>query len=329
MSFTDASRYEILYDLPKGEVDTKAMGGVRTKTIRAGDTLEIEAYPLIRVDAPAREEARRRKSSAAQVKLNLNNSMKRIRRLCEANFGTGDFVMHPTFDYGVEYGFINKEDKREEWERLGYPQDEEDARRIFRNFINRVKRYIKRCGRDPKQLKYLYVLEKTKEPRDGDVNALPAHFHYHVVLSGCGCLDIKKINELWGYGYTKCEPVDMRFNGLKGFATYVAKRIEKQNNKPHKNGFTTRKTEKKERKSRKTRWACSQNMQQPEITVSDRRISRRKLSQIARDIQYAGKEILEKLYPEYQLQEVPEVKYSDFVAGAYIYARMRRRSACR
>lgn len=310
MSYTDASRYEILYDLPKGEVDTKAMGGVRTKTIRAGDTLEIEAYPLIRVEAPAREEARRRKSSAAQVKLNLHNSMKRIRRLCEANFGTGDFVMHPTFDYGaVEYGFINKDDKRKEWERLGYPQDEEDARRIFRNFIGRVKRYIKRCGQDPKQLKYLYVLEKTKEPQDGDVNALPAHFHYHVAISGCGCLDIQVLNELWGYGYTKSEPVDMRFNGLKGFATYVAKRITKQ--------------------SRKTRWACSKNMQQPEITVSDRRISRRKLAQIARDVQYAGKEILEKLYPEYQLQEVPEVKYSDFVAGAYIYARMRRRSACR
>lgn len=310
MSYTDASRYEILYDLPKGEVDTKAMGGVRTKTIRAGDTLEIEAYPLIRVEAPAREEARRRKSSAAQIKLNLQNSMKRIRRLCEANFGAGDFVMHPTFDYGaVEYGFINKADKRKEWERLGYPQDEEDARRIFRNFINRVKRYVKRCGQDPKQLKYLYVLEKTKEPQDGDINPLPAHFHYHVVISCCGCLDIQALNELWGYGHTKCEPVDMRFNGLKGFATYVAKRITKQ--------------------SRKTRWACSKNMQQPEITVSDRRISRRKLSQIARDVQYAGKEILEKIYPEYQLVEVPEVKYSDFVAGAYIYARMRRRAVCR
>jgi hypothetical protein len=38
-----------------------------------------------------------------------------------------------------------------------------------------------------------------------------------------------------------------------------------------------------------------------------------------------GKDILEKLYPEYRLEEVPVVKYSDFVAGAYIYARMRRR----
>jgi hypothetical protein len=304
--YSDGSRYEILYDLPKGEVDTKTLGGVRTKTIRAGDTLEIEVYPLVRVDAPAREEARKRGSSPAQIRLNLHNSMKRIRRLCEANFGTGDFVLHPTFDYGaVEYGFINKADQRREWERLGYPTDEDQARKIIRNFIARVRRYVKKCGGDPKELRYLYVVEKTKEPQDGDINALPAHYHYHMAISGCGCLSIAALNELWGYGHTKCEPVDMRYNGLKGFSTYVAKRVT--------------------RLKRKTRWACSKNMKQPEVTVSDRKISRRRLAQIARDVQYAGKEILEKLYPEYQLAEAPEVRFSDFVAGAYIYARMRRR----
>ena len=304
--YTDASKYEILYDAPKGDVDTKAIGGVRTKTVRAGDTLEIEAYPLIKVDATARNEARRRGSSPAQIKLNLHNCMKRIRRLCEANFGTGDFVMHPTFDYGcVEYGFVNKADQRAEWERLGYPTDDDQARKVFKNFLARVRRYIKRCGQDPKKFKYLYVVEKTKEPQDGDVNALPAHYHYHCALGGVDCLSIDVLNELWGFGHTKCEPVDMRYNGLKGFATYVAKRVTKR--------------------TRKTRWACSKNMTEPDVKVSDRRISRRRLAQIARDVQYAGKEILEKLYPEYQLVEVPEVKFSDFVAGAYIFARMRRR----
>lgn len=307
--FADARKYEILYDLPRGEVNEKALGGVRTRTIRAGDTLEIEAYPLIAVDNSAREEYARRRSSAAQQKLNLHNAMKRIRRLCEANFGAGDFVMHPTFDYGpVEYGFINKADQRAEWERLGYPMDEDEARRKIKNYIDRVRRYVKKCGKDPKELKYLYVIEKTKEPQDGDVNALPAHYHYHMAISGCGCLDIKVLNELWGYGYTKAEPVDMRYNGLKGFATYIAKRVTRQ--------------------SRKTRWACSKNMTQPEERVSERKISRRRLAQIARDVQHAGKEILERLYPEYRIMEEPVVKYSDFVAGAYIYVRMRRRSAC-
>ena len=303
--YVDSKKYEILYDLPQGEVAEKQLGGVRTRTIRAGDTLEIEAYPLIAVDNTAREEYRKRSTSVAQQKVNLNNAMKRIRRLCEANFGAGDFIMHPTFDYGaVEYGFVNKADKRAEWERLGYPQDEDEARRKIKNFIDRVRRYVKRCGKDPKQLKYLYVIENTREPQDGDINALPAHYHYHLAISGCGCLTINMLNELWGYGYTKAEPVDMRYNGLKGFATYIAKRVTKQ--------------------SRKTRWACSKNMTQPVEKVSDRKISRRRLGQIARDVQYAGKEILEAIYPGYRLMEEPVVRYSDFVAGAYIYARMRR-----
>ena len=303
------SRYEILYDQTEGEVDIKAMGGVRTRTIRAGETLELEVFPLINVSAPAREDYRRRKSSPAQVELNRRNSEKRIRRLCEANFGTGGIVMHPTFDYGFEdYSFSNPADRRAEFDRMGLPIDESDARRKFKNFIDRVKRYVKKCGKDPKELKYLYVLEKTKEPRDEDINALPPHFHFHAIISGMdGCLTIEKLNELWGHGYTRAEPVNMRFNGLKGFTTYISKRINGRN-------------------GRKLRWGHSKgNLTEPEVKVSDRRISRTRLAKIARDVMSDGKEILEKLYPEYRLEEVPVVKYSDFVAGAYIYARMRRR----
>ena len=67
------------------------------------------------------------------------------------------------------------------------------------------------------------------------------------------------------------------------------------------------------------------NLTEPVVRESDRRISRTRLAKIARDVMADGKEILEKLYPEYRLEEVPVVRYSDFVAGAYIYARMRRR----
>lgn len=301
------SKYEILYDLPEGEVDVKAMGGVRTRTVRAGETLEIEAYPLISVSPAAREEYRRRRSSAAQVELNRQNSIKRIRRLCEANFGSGDIILHPTFDYGFEdYAFSNPKDRRAEFDRLGLPVDEDAARNEFANFIKRVKRYVRKCGKDPKELKYIYVLEKTKEPRDEDINALPAHFHFHAIISGCGCLTVEKLNELWGHGYTRAEPVNMRFNGLKGFTMYIGKRIT--------------------RGGRKIRWGRSKgNLVEPEERISDRRISRTRLARIARDVMRDGKEILEKLYPEYRLEEVPVVKYSDFVAGAYIYARMRRR----
>lgn len=299
-------KYEILYDLKAGDPGEKAVGGVRTRTIKAGETLEVEAYPLISVDAPAREEARRRKSSPAQTELNRQNAMKRIRRLLETNFGAGDFILHPTFDYSPveDYGFANIEDIRREWEKRGLPEDEETARNHMRKFIRRVRKYVKQCGQDAKKLKYLYVMEKTREPRDEDINAMPAHFHFHMAISGMECLSVEILNELWTHGYTKAEPVDMRFNGLKGFSTYIAKRIT--------------------RLGRKIRWAKSRNMAEPEEKISDRKISRRRMAQIARDVEVAGREIFEKLYPGYRLEEPVVVKYSDFVVGAYIYARMRR-----
>ena len=46
---------------------------------------------------------------------------------------------------------------------------------------------------------------------------------------------------------------------------------------------------------------------------------------IAADVQANAREILEAIYPGYRLENA-EVKYSDFVAGAYIYARLRRRT---
>ena len=302
VTYTDASRYEILYDLKEGEYAEKAVGGIRTRTIRAGDSLEVEAYPLIHVDQSAVREKVRRRSTAAQIALNLKNARKRMRRLLEANFGAGDLVLHPTFDYGfVDHGFANQDDVEREWEELGYPQTDADARRIIRNFIARVKRLIRKKGGDPKEFKYLYVIETTREPRPEDPNPMPPRYHYHMVMSGMGLLTIDEINALWGYGYTKAQPVDMRFNGLAGLTNYITKQ---------------------RRKTR--RWAHSKNLREPEVWVSDRKISRRRAALVASDVQAFGREIFEKLYPGYELQEA-EVNYSDFVAGAFIYARMRRR----
>ena len=57
--------------------------------------------------------------------------------------------------------------------------------------------------------------------------------------------------------------------------------------------------------------------------MSDRKISRRRAAMIARDVQYRGREILEQIYPGYRLESC-EVKFSNFVSGAYIYARLRK-----
>lgn len=298
---TDASRYEILYDLPQGEYSAREVGGTSTRTIRAGDSLEVECFPIIHVNQDAKREAKRRASTKAQENLNLKNTRKHIRRLMEKNFTSKDFVLHNTFDYGfIDRAAANMRDELKAWEESRFPMDDDDARRIMKNFIARIRRLIKRRGGDPAEFKYIYVIETTREPRDEDFNALPARYHYHMVISSLDILTIEDLHALWPYGYTKAEPLDFRFNGLEGLSKYITK----------------------QRKLMR-RWARSKNLKEPDIRVSSRKISRRRAAQIAADVQANAREIFEKIYPGYTLQEA-EVKYSDFVAGAYIYARMRR-----
>lgn len=300
---TDAARYEILYDLPKGEYSTREVGGTSTRTIRAGDSLEVECFPIIHVNQDAKREARRRASTKAQENLNLKNTRKQIRRLMETNFTAEDFVLHPTFNYGfVDRAFANMDDELRAWEESGFPMHDDDARRIMKNYIARIRRLIRRKGGNPADFKYIYVIETTREPRDSDFRALPARYHYHMVISSLGILNADDLASLWPYGYTKAEPLDFRFNGLEGLSKYITKQRR----------FTRR-------------WARSKNLKEPEIKVSSRKVSRRRAAQIAADVQANAREIFEKIYPGYTLEEA-EVKYSDFVAGAYIYARMRRRT---
>ena len=297
----DGSRYEILYDLPKGEYSSREVGGTSTRTVRAGDSLEVECFPIIHVSQDARREAKRRASTRAQENLNLKNARKHRRRLMEANFTSADYVLHPTFNYGfVDRAFANMEAERRAWEESGFPMNDDVARRIMKNFIARIRRLIKRKGGNPADFKYIYVIETTKEPRDSDFNALPARYHYHMVISSLDILTIEDLHALWPYGYTKAEPLDFRFNGLEGLSKYITK----------------------QRKFMR-RWARSKNLKEPDVRVSSRKISRRRAAQIAADVQANAREIFEKIYPGYTLQEA-KVKYSDFVAGAYIYARMRR-----
>lgn len=300
----DMQKYEILYDLPEGAYADRGVGAIRTKTIRAGDSLEVEAFPLICADSRARSEAQRRRATPAQEKLNLENSRKRTRRLMEANFGKGDWVVHLTYDYGfVDRAYANMRDVIAEWQAAGIPMDDAEAERNARNYIRRIKTRARRKGADPKAIKYMYVTESTCEPNDDDLEPLPAHYHHHIVISGLDVLCQEDFVELWQYGYVDAKLLDLRYNGLEALAKYIVKQPG--------------------RKKHYRRLRTSRNLKQPEIRVSDRKISRRRAALIAEDVRANGKEIFERIYPGYALVDCL-VKYSDFVAGAYIYARMRR-----
>ena len=59
--------------------------------------------------------------------------------------------------------------------------------------------------------------------------------------------------------------------------------------------------------------------------MADHKISRRKVERLAAEARYAAAEIFEKANAGFRLVEEPEIKLSDYVPGAYIYARMRRK----
>lgn len=298
---TDTSKYEILYDKPAGEYDAAEVGGIRTKSIRAGESLEVEAFPIVRIDDGARRERKARQSSRQQEEINLRNTRKRVRRLAEANFDEGDMFWTGTYAY-PQYapGFASREDILQEMEELGCPEDDKAVRRDVKNFLRRIRRRVEALGGDPKGVKYIYVIESTKEPRDTDPHPMPTHYHVHAILHAPG-LSREDVEEMWNKGYSNVKRLDLSNNGLAALASYLTK----------------------QRRCLR-RWEHSRNLKEPSERVSHRKISRRRAAQIAADVQYRGREIMESIYPDYRLEEL-EVRYSDFVAGAYIYARMRRK----
>lgn len=303
----DTSRYEILYDLPKGEYNTAEVGGIRTRTIRAGDTLEVECYPLTRIGPAAREEvARRHRQRACQEAMNRRNAEKKVRRLIEHNFTTDSYVLTLTWDYGqIDRFQMSGEEADQMWQRLSLPIDEEDARRALNNFYRRVRTRMRQLGEDPRTLKYLYVLELTHQ------NKGPyTHYHFHMVIDAPG-LGARELDGIWGIGFTRCDHLSKRGEGAARLGHYLTKH------------HTTEEVQEDGRRMR--RWGRSKNLNEPPETVSDRRISRRRAAMIARDVMHDGMAIFNRIYDQqgYVCIEPPRVLFSDYVAGAYIYARLR------
>ena len=310
MRENDTSRYEILFDLKAGEYNQAEVGGIRTRTIRAGDALEVECFPITKVGERARRECRLRRSRPGQEALNRRNAEKRIRRLIDANFTSQDYVVTLTWDYSpIDLFHMSHRDALKKWDELGLPVDEDEARRELVKYVKRLKYHMARRGYGAKELKYLYVLEVTHQRRDADPAALYARHHFHAVIHAPG-LSVDDIKAIWPHGDVRCDRLSFRGSGSAGLAAYITKQHG---------------VERVDRDGRRLRrWAASKNLKEPEVTVSNRKVSRRRAALVAQDVQQYGRAIFEKLYPGYQCAEEPTVRYSDFMAGAYIFARMRR-----
>lgn len=291
------SDYDLLFDLPEGEYEGRGIEGVRTVTIRAGRSLEVMCHPTVHLTQEARREARSRRASPAMARLNARNTERHIMRLIEENFSREAVVVTGTYAYPVQdYGLCDLKELSEIYDRRGLPWEVERIRKDVRNWLARLRR---RCA-EPGALKWLVRIEEGKEPAG---TGLPPKYHFHAVIEGPG-LDSETVKALWEekHGRAHCDRLDLRDDGAARLARYLCK----------------------QRRGGRW-WSHSRNLRAPQPKVSDRKVSRRRLGRIAADVQRDGRAILEALYPGYRVVELPDVHYSDFVPGAYIYARMRRR----
>ena len=244
----------------------------RARTIKAGNILEVEVYPIWNTQ----NEARRAKAATtreAQRNLNDKNARKKLIRKINANFSEEDLCVTLTYKDHVP--------------------DETEARRDIRNYIRRVRDYRRKNGLP--EMKYVYVIEF------GGSDGRRKRVHHHVIMSG---MDRDVAEALWNArGWANARRLQPDEYGLEALARYMTKEP---------NGGK--------------RWSASRNLVEPKMTVADTKISMRKVEEMATDFEEKPAAIFGKLFPDYDFNNC-DVRHSTYVAGAYIYARLHRKTA--
>lgn len=166
-----------------------------TRTILAGDMMEVDLYPVfLKKDMPRGEKMKA--SRQAQKNLNNKNRIKHITRLINANFSKRDLIAHLTYADG-------------------YLPTEERAKKDMQNFLKKVRRRRKKQGLPP--LKYIYVTEFVPE----GVQTKKIRIHHHLIMSGG--LDRDEVESLWGKGRCQVQHAQPDDFELTGFAEYIGK----------------------------------------------------------------------------------------------------------
>ena len=186
---------------------------------------------------------------------------------------------------------------------LTYDGESPEAERVekdVRNFIARVKRARAKAGLE--EMKYIYTIGGDEMPAAGYSGKRP---HVHMILSGG--IDRDELEKIWGKGRANCDRLQPRDEGLGGIATYFTKQRQ---DRPARIGAK--------------KWRGSRNLKQPVKRSRDARMPNGRVKRIARDFRNEAKEVMEKLYPGYQMQDC-QVRYSDVIDGVYIRCVLRRR----
>lgn len=199
----DSSTYEDSVEERIERLRDKQIIKYRTKTIKSGDMLECEIYPIWRVGGGGKREKKAKDTRAAQNNLNNKNAVKHLIRIVNTNFTKKDIWLTLTYSDG----------------RL--PTDVEQAKKDMQNYIRRVKRHMKKL--ELGELKYVYVTEFD------DTTKGKVRIHHHIIMN---FNDRDMAEQLWsGGGRTQARRLQPNDFGLEGLARYITKQRKGANTK--------------------------------------------------------------------------------------------------
>lgn len=169
----------------------------REKKIYSGDILEIEIYPISKIERKQKRKIKEKESKSKQKNLNDKNAKKQLMRLLNTNFTKKD--LHVTLTY----------------DKQNLPASEDAAKKDVTKFIRRLKYYIKKNNLG--ELKYIAVIE-FREQEEGKKEI---RLHHHLVVNGI--VDRDTLEEIWQKGRANADRLKPDEFGLEGLARYISK----------------------------------------------------------------------------------------------------------
>lgn len=154
------------------------------KKIIIGDIMEVMRYHSTKGGSVQRGE-KEKASTPAQKKANEIRTGNELWRVIYINFDGQQGDQFNTFTFAEDIG-------------------EEEARKEWRNFTRRVRRYLKKNGLP--DLKYVYTLEKQ------------GRWHIHAVMNG---IPLKDLTKLWGRGRVSSSILD-KTNDYRDLAAWLS-----------------------------------------------------------------------------------------------------------
>ena len=251
---------------------------IREKRVLCGtEYMDVDIFPITQRQYKAGRARKNNPSRISQSNLNEKNAKRYFRQKAITNFNRYDYVATLSFD-----------DKH-------LPKTDDEARRIFKNFVSRVNYLCKKNGLPP--IKYMAVLEHTERIR----------YHFHAFIS-CG-LPLTDIIDCWsaGQGKTKellglfkIEPIVFIEKAIEGLCEYMLK-----------NPVGRR------------RWTQSKGLKEPKFPrPADNKYTRRKYERAAKDGDFYDKDYVRKIYPGWECSDAT-VEYNELM-GWTVYLKMRR-----